>query len=394
MELEWLHANPWPETIKTLNQKYQILLSVDMLDYDFDLDRLYKLLLKFSDREFAPNERILITQSDTDYYVDGSDFGFTLWNIYTILTYLDIPGEHVIYLHHHDQANESNKIAKIKNISPMRNIYNPYVWLPMGDNVIDKELSPDLIKYPYMFLSGVPRVHRQYIMSKLIDQNLHSAGLIAYHTNPSYQSDRFQDQAYAANAGRAQEATLPADLHLRTTTPWTRIHEHIVLSPEHGKMFYKHSSKLETIKNSDIKTPPALSNPIDRYQPEFSQLALWDLVAETVGEYPCAHLSEKSIKSILNLRPFIIIGGPNQLGLMKQLGFKTFDKWIDESYDDRKTFANRANSAITQLDKFCSYNTNQLKKVCTEMKSVLEYNYNHYINNFAGSDYKKFLGKL
>jgi hypothetical protein len=393
MNFKWLHANPWPDTFKTLNQKYQILLSIDMLDYDFDLDKLYKVLLEFADYNFMPNQRIVITQSDTDVYVDDSNFGFTLWNIYNILAYLDIPGEHVIYLHHHTQDAESKKIAKTKNISSMQNIYNPYVWLPLGSDVADKKLSAELIQYPYMFLSGIPRSNRQYTMSKLIEQNLHNTGLIAYHNKIEY-NNAHKDKVRAVNTRKEQLVTLPESLHLRTTRPWTRIYEHLVLSSSQKKMYFEYSNKIKPIKNPNITTPPALATSSDRYQPNFNQLALWDLVVETVGDYPYAHLSEKSIKSILSFRPFIIIGGPGQIRLLKDLGFKTFDNWIDESYDNKKTFANRTDSAIAQLSQYCSHTSDQLKKVCIEMHDVLEYNYNHYINNFAGSDYKKFLGKL
>jgi hypothetical protein len=393
MEFEWLHANPWPDTLATLNKKYQILLSIDMIDYDFDLDKIYEVLLEFSNYTFMPNQRILITQSDTDVYVDGSDVGFTLWNIYSILAHLDIPGEHIIYLHHHTQQDESIKIAKSKNISPMQNIYNPYVWLPLGTDVVNKNLSADLIQYPYMFLSGIPRVNRQYTMSKLIEQNLHSSGLIAYSTEVTYNT-HWKGKVDKAIIENAQSVTLPDGLHLRTTRPWTRIYEHLILSDNQRKMYNKYSNKLTSLKNSNIKTAPSTPNSIDRYQPRFSQIALWDLVVETVGDYPYAHLSEKSIKSILNFRPFIIIGGPGQLSILKDLGFKTFSNWINESYDNKKTFADRADSAIAQLTQYHLYTPNQLKKVCIEMHNVLEYNYNHYINNFAGSDYKKFLGKL
>lgn len=393
MNAEWLHANPWPDTFKTLSQKYQILLSIDMLNYDFDLDRLYEVLLEFSDYNFMPNQRILITQSDTDVYVDDSNFGFTLWNIYSILAYLDIPGEHVIYLHHHTQDAESKKIAKTKNISSMQNIYNPYVWLPLGSDVANKKLSAELIQYPYMFLSGIPRSNRQYTMCKLTEQNLHNAGLIAYHNKAEY-NDAHKNQIHAVHTRKAQKVTLPESLHLRTTKPWTRIYEHLVLSSDQKKIYFNYSSKIKPIKNSNIKSPPATATSSDRYQPDFNQLALWDLVVETVGDYPYAHLSEKSIKSILSFRPFIIIGGPGQIRLLKDLGFKTFDNWIDESYDNKKTFANRTDSAIAQLSQYCSHTPEQLKKVCIEMNDVLEYNYSHYINNFAGLNYKKFLGKL
>ena len=45
-------------------------------------------------------------------------------------------------------------------------------------------------------------------------------------------------------------------------------------------------------------------------------------------------ISEKTWKPIMVGHPFIMVGNKNNLKFLKDLGYKTFDKWIDESYDD------------------------------------------------------------
>jgi hypothetical protein len=49
-------------------------------------------------------------------------------------------------------------------------------------------------------------------------------------------------------------------------------------------------------------------------------------------------LSEKTFKPIACMQPFIIAGNKNSLMKLKQRGYKTFEGFIDESYDDLPTF--------------------------------------------------------
>ena len=45
-------------------------------------------------------------------------------------------------------------------------------------------------------------------------------------------------------------------------------------------------------------------------------------------------ISEKTFKPIACMQPFIIVGSKHTLKYLKQLGYQTFDGFIDESYDD------------------------------------------------------------
>jgi hypothetical protein len=80
------------------------------------------------------------------------------------------------------------------------------------------------------------------------------------------------------------------------------------------------------------------------------------------------------------------LGAKNTLTYIKNLGFKTFDTWIDESYDTLETFADRSESAVNQLDRWCNMHKLELQDVCEEMQETLEYNFNHYINGFGKHD--------
>jgi hypothetical protein len=59
----------------------------------------------------------------------------------------------------------------------------------------------------------------------------------------------------------------------------------------------------------------------------------FSIVTETEFFEESYFLSEKSIKPIMHLHPFVIVGSPYSLKLLKSYGFKTFSNWWDESYD-------------------------------------------------------------
>ena len=63
------------------------------------------------------------------------------------------------------------------------------------------------------------------------------------------------------------------------------------------------------------------------------------------------------------------------------MGYKTFDKWWDESYDTYDSIYDRTYHAFKEIKKICSFNKNILSLIIKDMESVLEHNFNHYFDN-------------
>jgi hypothetical protein len=110
--------------------------------------------------------------------------------------------------------------------------------------------------------------------------------------------------------------------------------------------------------------------------------ALWHIVTETVFYDHKLHLTEKIFKPIVSKRPFILVGAPGNLAYLKRYGFKTFDRWIDESYDNELDPDKRILLITEQIEKLCSMSNSQLNDMYAEVKSTLEYNFNHFYGNF------------
>ena len=52
-----------------------------------------------------------------------------------------------------------------------------------------------------------------------------------------------------------------------------------------------------------------------------------EIVTET-DEYQNQWFTDKTAKCLYTGKPFLLLSGPNSLGMLKRMGFVTFDQWI------------------------------------------------------------------
>jgi len=85
--------------------------------------------------------------------------------------------------------------------------------------------------------------------------------------------------------------------------------------------------------------------------------------------------SEKILKPIYAGRPFIVAANGNYLRELKKLGFKTFDKWWDESYDDPSLSIIESVDRIVSICKMVNeWDDKKVIETFEEMKPILEHN--------------------
>jgi hypothetical protein len=110
--------------------------------------------------------------------------------------------------------------------------------------------------------------------------------------------------------------------------------------------------------------------------------AMWHLVTETVFYDSKLHLTEKIFKPIVARRPFILVGAPGNLQYLKDYGFKTFSKYIDESYDLETDPDIRLAKITTEIEKLCDLPRAELEDMFDDMQDILEFNFNWFYNDF------------
>jgi hypothetical protein len=129
-------------------------------------------------------------------------------------------------------------------------------------------------------------------------------------------------------------------------------------------------------------TTGSLSAEFGRQEFELWKSGLWHIVTETVFYHDKLHLTEKIFKPIVAQRPFMLASAPGNLAYLKSYGFQTFDRWIDESYDNIQDPDQRLQAIVNQTQCLCAMSDSDLREMHREMQPVLEHNFNHLWSGF------------
>ena len=115
----------------------------------------------------------------------------------------------------------------------------------------------------------------------------------------------------------------------------------------------------------------------------------FSIVSETNAETQYLFITEKVLKPIMNLHPFLVNGNPNTLTHLRSLGFQTFGKWWDESYDTETNFKKRANMIIEQVKILCSKSKEEWVEILKQMEPILKYNQSLLKQKWMSKQYEK-----
>ena len=126
-----------------------------------------------------------------------------------------------------------------------------------------------------------------------------------------------------------------------------------------NRMDKRHRRTIFDYMNDNYKSDSYLSfSPMDSTNSRFTQLdsskyvemgstlsaftsayqitSFCNIITETNPSNTKIHITEKTDKCFSAGQPFILVAGPNYLKTLHEYGFKTFDKWWDESYDSEE----------------------------------------------------------
>jgi hypothetical protein len=98
-----------------------------------------------------------------------------------------------------------------------------------------------------------------------------------------------------------------------------------------------------------------------------------DVVSESFYNGNTFFMTEKTCRPILCNTPFIMQSSTGFLKYLKKLGFKTFDRWWDEGYDeDPPSWAIK--EIIKVIDHLASKSQEELQAMLVDMQDVLDHN--------------------
>lgn len=203
-------------------------------------------------------------------------------------------------------------------------------------------------KYFLMYNRNSERMHRPYFLNKLYKNDLINKGFVSFFKN------EFLD-SFLEDAKEYLELNLNHEDILDIKKNIINFYPLIIDDPDSEKVADFHNF---------------LSRK-DEYEKSY-----FTIVSETNAESDYCFITEKTIKPIMNLHPFVILGNPNVLKVLKGYGFKTFDKWWDESYDNEFDFKIRTQKLFNVVHTLCNKTHEDWIQMLYEMEDTLYHNKN------------------
>lgn len=124
---------------------------------------------------------------------------------------------------------------------------------------------------------------------------------------------------------------------------------------------------------------------------DFHNSTFINIISETLVTPTSVFMTEKIHKPIISAQPFIVVGNPFYLKKMKELGYKTFSEFWDESYDLEIDFTRRFEKIVDVLEHISTWSLDRCKKVYDEMVPILKHNFNIYMDNKQYFDHLEFM---
>ena len=208
---------------------------------------------------------------------------------------------------------------------------------------IDKYVSQKNFEKTFLSLNGRPKEHREELVQFIVDNNLTDKFFYSFGTS------------YGNNQNHPLYKTLDDDFQNNIRGVGLRL-------SGYEKKAFCYIITENSISYQDTTDDEYLDSLIE-YKPNLF-----------------SHITEKITRGIGTMMPFILIGQPYTLQILKELGFKTFDKWWDESYDNEEDLYHKMNIIKKNILEISKWNLNKCKEVYQEMLPTLYHNFNTHEN--------------
>jgi hypothetical protein len=143
-------------------------------------------------------------------------------------------------------------------------------------------------------------------------------------------------------------------------------------------------SYTDILKNCQIQsfdsTSVAESNDSAIYNPvDFNNTAI-SVVLETIFDSRI-HLTEKILRAIACAHPFILAAGPGSLRLLKHYGFKTFDPYINENYDNELDDQKRLLMISNEMKRISTLSKQDQDAMISAIRKIAKFNQERFFSS-------------
>ena len=100
----------------------------------------------------------------------------------------------------------------------------------------------------------------------------------------------------------------------------------------------------------------------------------FSVVTETEMSDRLHRITEKPLKPLLGFHPFLVLGNPGALQLLRGYGFETFSRVFDERYDTEPNPRRRFDMVYAELRRLCALDEPQIARASAELSEILSFN--------------------
>jgi hypothetical protein len=104
------------------------------------------------------------------------------------------------------------------------------------------------------------------------------------------------------------------------------------------------------------------------------QNSMIEVVLETIFDDTRHHLTEKSLRPIACGHPFILVSTPGILQYLRDYGFKTFNEFINESYDTIQDGRSQLDSIIQEMQRISNLSNQEKHQLVIDMQAIADHN--------------------
>jgi len=332
----------------------------DKVDYFID-DSFYKTKEYEHLKEICEKDRDLyivfcsFKDGSSTYYGDGNSY---LNKLYEVVDKLGVKFDNTMVITKFaDPEFEFNKVAKELNRIPFKNV--SWNWSYLVDWDIEETTKKE--KH-FICLNRIRKPHRLYIGYLLWKNSLIDNNVFSYW---SYYGDEMElvEKNFFPDGKEYEVKMLAYEFGIRDRESSRKFLSNIP---------YK-ADKIDNIVDKDYSYI-VTEEMKELYKKSFLNIITEDKwYSNSIDEK--VSVTEKVFKAIKSKQPFLVVGQPNTLRHLKRLGFKTFDKWFDESYDSIDKLKTRTDLVFSEVKRICSYDMEKINSIYNEMEEILEYNY-------------------
>ena len=228
------------------------------------------------------------------------------------------------------------------------------------------------IEKKFVCLNGRARLHRLAIISEILNRNLRKDCFLSF-----YSPDFLGENAIEEVIPYLKQAF--PNVYNSIVKNWSQIYSELpirlTLEENSQNMQCPNFSDMKMYKSSLFSlVNETFFFGLDNFK-NYQQILDEQLITWGFGTIH----SEKIWNCVKAKHPFILCSTPGTLRDFRELGYKTFSPFINESYDDIENNEERIIAIMAEVEKLCNMDSKTIPDWQNEVAKICEYNYNLFL---------------